>query len=107
MTLIYGKPYSEAERASFKEIIFSNVVQSMRAILEAMEVMGISFANTESTAFKSLIMELPSQIEADDFPPESSAAIKGLWKDAGVVSCFERFIQLLIISRFFINLLLI
>jgi guanine nucleotide-binding protein subunit alpha len=91
MTLIYGKPFTEAERASFKEIIFSNAVQSMRAIVEAMGPMNIALAKPENEAFKNLIMELPSQIEADDLPADVTAAIKGLWADSGVIACFERF----------------
>jgi guanine nucleotide-binding protein G(i) subunit alpha len=37
MKLIHEGGYSRDERESFKEIIFSNTVQSMRVILEAME----------------------------------------------------------------------
>merc|ERR1712093_120399 len=37
MKLIHEGVYSRDERESFKEIIFSNTVQSMRVILEAME----------------------------------------------------------------------
>jgi len=90
MTLIYGKPYTESERAAFKEIIFSNVVQSMRAILEAMVSMSIALARPDSEGFKNIIMELPSQIEAEDLPPDVTAAIKSLWVDEGVLACFDR-----------------
>ena len=37
MKLIHEGGYSRDERESFKEIIFSNTVQSMRVILEAMD----------------------------------------------------------------------
>ena len=37
MKLIHEGGYSRDERESFKEIIYSNTVQSMRVILEAME----------------------------------------------------------------------
>ncbi|KAK0917813.1 guanine nucleotide-binding protein subunit alpha, partial [Friedmanniomyces endolithicus] len=37
MKLIHEGGYSRDERESFREIIFSNTVQSMRVILEAME----------------------------------------------------------------------
>jgi len=90
MTLIYGKPFTEAERASFKEIIFSNVVQSIRAILEAMPAMSIELGGPEAEPWKNLIMELPSQIEADDLPDDVTAAVRGLWADSGVQACFER-----------------
>lgn len=41
MTLIHGKGYSDQEKDAFKEIIFSNTVQSMRVLLEAMDLMAI------------------------------------------------------------------
>lgn len=36
MKLIHHGGYDDSERDSYKEIIFSNTIQSMRAILEAM-----------------------------------------------------------------------
>jgi hypothetical protein len=41
MKLIHEGGYSTEEREAFKEIVYSNTVQSMRVILEAMEPMGI------------------------------------------------------------------
>jgi len=90
MTLIHGPGYSQAEKDAFKEIIFSNVVQSMRVILEAMQNMGIPLEKSENDAHRNVIMELPSQIEAEDLPAEVTAAIKCLWQDTGVLACFDR-----------------
>lgn len=91
MTLIHGPGYSVAEREAFKEIIFSNVVQSMRVILEAMTNLEISLVKPESEPMKTIIMNLPSQIEAEDLPVDVSASIRGLWADPGVLACFDRF----------------
>ncbi|KAJ3372763.1 Cysteine synthase 1 [Kappamyces sp. JEL0680] len=90
MTLIHGNGYSQAERDAFKEIIFSNVVQSMRVILEAMGNMGIPLSNPANEAHKSVIMDLPSQIEAEDLPADVTTAVKALWTDEGVLACFSR-----------------
>jgi guanine nucleotide-binding protein subunit alpha len=90
MTLIHGKGYSQAEREAFREIIFSNVVQSMRVILEAMETLGISFGNPAMEAHKELIMNLPSQIESEELDPKITKSISELWEDSGVAACFGR-----------------
>lgn len=90
MTLIHGPGYTQAEKDAFKEIIFSNVVQSMRVILEAMETMGIPLKNPGSQPSRELIMGLPSQIEAENLPADVTAAIKSLWVDEGVLTCFDR-----------------
>lgn len=90
MKLIHDGGYNNDERESFKEIIFSNTVQSMRVILEAMERMGIQLANADNKPHAAVIEDLPNQIEGDSLAPEIAAAIKALWVDAGVQECFGR-----------------
>ncbi|KAI9348452.1 guanine nucleotide binding protein, alpha subunit [Zopfochytrium polystomum] len=90
MKLIHDNGYNNDEREAFKEIIFSNTVQSMRVILEAMASMGISLGKPENEKHKAVVMDLPNQIEAEVFPPECTAAIKALWADEGVQACFSR-----------------
>ncbi|KAI9208599.1 guanine nucleotide binding protein, alpha subunit [Polychytrium aggregatum] len=90
MKLIHDTGYSNDEREAFKEIIFSNTVQSMRVILEAMQNMGIALGKADNDKHHAVIMELPNQIEADVFPPEVAAAVKALWVDEGVQACFAR-----------------
>ena len=80
MKLIHSSGYTKEERISFREIIFSNTVQSMTVVLEAMETMGISVC-PENQPFKSVILELPSQIEGDKLPPKVGEAIKKLYSD--------------------------
>lgn len=90
MKLIHDSGYSVEEREAFKEIIFSNTVQSMRVILEAMSNMNIPLGLESNAVHQTIILELPSQIEAEVFPPEVAAAVKALWVDEGVKSCFDR-----------------
>lgn len=90
MTLIHGKGYSTQEKEAFKEIIFSNTVQSMCVLLEAMQQLGIPIAKEENKAHQTLILEINHQIEADDMPQNVSKAISALWADEGVRACFER-----------------
>ncbi|KAJ5351376.1 hypothetical protein N7452_000350 [Penicillium brevicompactum] len=75
MKLIHEGGYSRDERESFKEIIYSNTVQSMRVILEAMES-----------------LELPLEDARNEYhhPPEVGNAIGALWRDTGVQECFKR-----------------
>jgi guanine nucleotide-binding protein G(i) subunit alpha len=90
MKLIHDGGYSPEERESFKEIIFSNTVQSMRVILEAMDNMGIQLQNDGNQRHVTTIMNLPNQIEGDQLPSNVSLAIKSLWADRGVLECFSR-----------------
>jgi guanine nucleotide-binding protein G(i) subunit alpha len=115
MKLIHEGSYTDKERENYKEIIYSNTVQSMhvrrtlfaiarngdgrlprisrsrffltQVILDAME---ISLSNGEGPRFQEVIMSQPHQIEADYLPGEVTEAIIELWKDQGVRECFGR-----------------
>lgn len=93
MTLIHGPGYSVAEKLSFKIIIFSNIGQSMRTILEAMEKLSIPLDECNAV-FKEVVMELPSQITTEDMDPAVAKAVASLWLDPGVQACYSRFVEL-------------
>ncbi len=90
MKLIHEGGYSRDERESFKEIIFSNTVQSMRVILEAMESLELPLEDQRMEYHVQTIFMQPAQIEGDVLPPEVGGAIEALWKDRGVQECFKR-----------------
>ncbi|KAK9763361.1 guanine nucleotide-binding protein subunit alpha [Basidiobolus ranarum] len=90
MKLIHEGGYSVDERESFKEIIFSNTVQSMRVILEAMENMKLTLADEKNAMYVDVILELPHQMESDTLSPDVATAVKALWADQGVQDCFCR-----------------
>ncbi|KAI8578839.1 hypothetical protein K450DRAFT_244779 [Umbelopsis ramanniana AG] len=90
MKLIHDGGYSQDERESFREIIYSNTTQSMRVILEAMETMGINFQNPNNSMHATIILEQPPQIESDIMPQDVGNAVKALWQDNGVRQAFNR-----------------
>jgi guanine nucleotide-binding protein subunit alpha len=89
MKLIHHGGYNDNERDSYKEIIFSNTIQSMRAILEAMSALDISLA-PQNDARRAIVMSLPMQIEADVLPRDVADAVRGLWRDPGVKEAVRR-----------------
>jgi len=90
MQLIHGVGYSNEEREAFKEIIFSNTVQSMRVIIEAMSSLGIAIGDEKNKSSATVISDLPNQLEGETLPAEVSAALKALWADSGIQACFLR-----------------
>jgi len=90
MKLIHDGGYSQDERESFREIIYSNTTQSMRVILEAMETMGIHYQNPNNSGHATIILEQPPQIESDIMPQDVGNAVKALWQDDGVKQAFNR-----------------
>lgn len=88
MKLIHDGGYTPEERENFKEVIFSNTMQSMIVTLEAMESLGISFRNPQSQIHQKLVMEAPPQ--TDYLGSELVDAIYSLWSDPGVQECVSR-----------------
>ncbi len=72
------------------QIIFSNTVQSMRVILEAMESLELPLDDQRAEYHVQTIFMQPAQIEGDVLPPEVGQAVKTLWADVGVQAAFQR-----------------
>ncbi|KAK9468140.1 guanine nucleotide binding protein, alpha subunit [Lipomyces arxii] len=90
MKLIHEGGYTRDERVGYREIIFSNVVQSMKVIIVAMESLEIPFADPVTlTPLARLVYMIPNQIE-DGIPSGAGVAINALWHDAGVQEVFRR-----------------
>ncbi|KAG0333546.1 guanine nucleotide-binding protein subunit alpha, partial [Podila humilis] len=90
MKLIHDGGYSKEEREAFKEIIFSNTVQSMRVILEAMEKMELPLYHEANRNYAIIVMSLPVQIEGEYMPHEVAVAVQSLWLDPNVQQAFQR-----------------
>ena len=89
MKLIHDGGYTTEERESFKEVIYSNTLQSMRVTLEAMELLNIPFQNKQNENYhRHLILEAPPQIEMMN--QELVQAFISLWEDQGVRICLGR-----------------
>lgn len=82
--------YTDDERESYKEIIFSNTIQSMHVILDAMQLLQIELGNQSLVPVGKMIQSLPSQVDKDYLDPHLVTAIRQLWQDPGVKRCFER-----------------
>ena len=117
MKLIHHGGYNDQERESYKEIIvrgtgqvlksplltpsryprkhfsyhaqFSNTIQSMRAILEALPIIEITL-QPANDGRKAIIMSLPGQIEGDILHPDISDAVRGLWNDPNIREAVSR-----------------
>ena len=65
MRIIHGSGYSRVERMYFRRIVYSNTIQSLFAILEAMEKIGVRFKDNcrlkDEAIFTELIQNLDEQ----------------------------------------------
>ncbi|CAF2468808.1 unnamed protein product [Rotaria sp. Silwood2] len=92
MKIIFNENgYTKEECLHFKPVIFSNTIQSMLAILHAMNRLQISFENINRKSDAEIVLT-HAEIESNHeiLPEIVGQAIQALWNDAGVQACFLR-----------------
>ncbi|KAJ7346177.1 GPA1 heterotrimeric G-protein alpha subunit [Mycena albidolilacea] len=87
--LLHPPGPTDRERIAYREVIFSNITLSMRAVLEAMPALEISLS-PHNDARRTAILSLPEMIEADILPRDIADAIRGLCCDPGVKEAIRR-----------------
>ncbi|ETS86511.1 hypothetical protein PFICI_00339 [Pestalotiopsis fici W106-1] len=82
--------YDDEYYKDSKEIIWSNVIQSTRVILDAMESLDLPLDNTRLIDYHvQTIFQQPAQV--DTLPPQKVCkAIKILWEDGGFRDAYKR-----------------
>jgi len=89
MKIIHLKGFTEEERLSYRDIIHSNVIMAMRAIVSAadkLEVNNILSDNREKAALFTTNEILFEQ----SVTPEIGEAVKVLWADPGIQELYGR-----------------
>jgi guanine nucleotide-binding protein subunit alpha len=90
MKLIYTQGFTKPERLEWRPVIFSNVIQSFRAIHEAMQDMGMDFEIPENEKNMAQIL-VECEIGAEEKMPQSYLApVKALWQDAQVQAAIAK-----------------
>jgi hypothetical protein len=89
--VINGGSYSNDDRFFFKGVIYTNIIQSMQAILEAMDLFGISFScPATANHHASVVFMQHTNLIGQELSAEVFLAVRTLWDDAGVRACFQR-----------------
>ncbi|CAL1706127.1 unnamed protein product [Somion occarium] len=83
MKVIHRGGFSEQERNSYKEVVFSKTLQSMRAVLEVMDRVKIQVAS-ENLARRSIILNLPPKLQGGVLAGEFADTLRKLSKDPAV-----------------------
>ncbi|KAI9813457.1 MAG: hypothetical protein M1827_004132 [Pycnora praestabilis] len=68
MKLLYSEGFSSNERLEYRVIIFSNLINAFKVILDAMEEMDISFEIVEHENFAGIILAEPEIMPQQSFP---------------------------------------
>ncbi len=90
MKLIHSEGYTQDEKIMFKEAIFSNILDAMRSLIDALGTLNIPLGNPDNGKYIEAIKTAGCLVDEPDFPQELVTAIKALWNDEGVKQCYQR-----------------
>ncbi|CAI9734258.1 nucleotide-binding G(i) subunit alpha [Octopus vulgaris] len=90
MKIIHEKGYTQEECLQYKPVVYSNIMQSMMAIIRAMGLLKINFGSPEGENDAKTLFEISQNSDECDMTPELSALYMRLWSDPGVMSCVAR-----------------
>ncbi|GHJ84591.1 hypothetical protein NliqN6_0993 [Naganishia liquefaciens] len=89
MRLLNKRPYDQEERESYKEIIFSNTLQSMKALLKGAFELGYVVQPANQSRF-DLVMAEVARMEGSSFTEELADAVQKLWEDPEIQKAYAK-----------------
>ena len=90
MKILAQDRFSEQERVNFKPVVYTITVQSMVAIVKAMEALDISYSNDSCEEDGKKVVKTAAQMEEFDLSGDVGDSLKLLWADEGIKECYER-----------------
>ncbi|EDO49692.1 predicted protein [Nematostella vectensis] len=90
MKIIHEHGYSKEECTQYKQVVYSNTIQSMIAIIRAMGTLKIEFGHPDRADDAREMFALAGSMEDVKFTAELISIMKRLWSDSGIQACFAR-----------------
>lgn len=88
MIALYGLGFPESERLTFKPIIYANIIQCIKTLVEQMGAMDVEFSSEEN---RSLAQQVDEELKGDEeIDGKSAMTIHKVWKDHGVQEVYSR-----------------
>jgi guanine nucleotide-binding protein subunit alpha len=89
MRVIHKVPFSSQETESYRQLVFNNLIQGLRLILEAMETFEIT-VTPENQKYLQLLENVPEVRDGAPFPSSYLEPLKRLWEDDGIRQGYAR-----------------
>lgn len=90
MKIIHEHGYTQEECAQYRQVVYSNTIQSMIAIIRALGTLKVEFGHSDRADDARELFALAGSMEDVKFTPELVSIMKRLWNDSGVQNCFAR-----------------
>ncbi|XP_015276890.1 PREDICTED: guanine nucleotide-binding protein G(o) subunit alpha isoform X4 [Gekko japonicus] len=93
MKIIHEDGFSGEDVKQYKPVVYSNTIQSLAAIVRAMDTLGIEYGDKERRDDAGLLFLTAISLHAGHMTTEMSSllsAMMRLWADSGIQECFNR-----------------
>ncbi|XP_014110888.1 PREDICTED: guanine nucleotide-binding protein G(o) subunit alpha isoform X4 [Pseudopodoces humilis] len=91
MKIIHEDGFSGEDVKQYKPVVYSNTIQSLAAIVRAMDTLGIEYGEVASVEeAKSLFLCAGSASWGESVTAALAHAMMRLWADSGIQECFNR-----------------
>ncbi|XP_041505480.1 guanine nucleotide-binding protein G(o) subunit alpha isoform X3 [Microtus oregoni] len=91
MKIIHEDGFSGEDVKQYKPVVYSNTIQSLAAIVRAMDTLGVEYGDKERKADSKMVCDVVSRMEdTEPFSAELLSAMMRLWGDSGIQECFNR-----------------
>ncbi|XP_070764087.1 guanine nucleotide binding protein (G protein), alpha activating activity polypeptide O, a isoform X5 [Enoplosus armatus] len=93
MKIIHEDGFSGDDVKQYKPVVYSNTIQSLAAIVRAMDTLGLEYGDKERKDDRRLLFSLSSSSSEPIFDYGSGqllSAMMRLWSDSGIQECFSR-----------------
>ncbi|XP_070558133.1 guanine nucleotide-binding protein G(i) subunit alpha-3-like [Ptychodera flava] len=90
MKIIHHDGFTKEECLRHKPVVYGNTIQSMLAIIRAMETLHIEYADIARVKDAQWVLAKAGEVEEGVLKPELAACVKRLWLDSGIQSCVQR-----------------
>ncbi|XP_030222750.1 guanine nucleotide-binding protein G(o) subunit alpha isoform X1 [Gadus morhua] len=91
MKIIHEDGFSGDDVKQYKPVVYSNTIQSLAAIVRAMDTLVLDYGDKERKADSKMVCDVVSRMEdTEPYSPELAGAMIRLWSDAGIQECFSR-----------------
>ncbi|XP_015276893.1 PREDICTED: guanine nucleotide-binding protein G(o) subunit alpha isoform X7 [Gekko japonicus] len=90
MKIIHEDGFSGEDVKQYKPVVYSNTIQSLAAIVRAMDTLGIDYASASCSGDGKMLNNIGDSRDTEPFSPELLSAMMRLWADSGIQECFNR-----------------
>jgi len=89
MRIIHGAGYSEDDKRGYIKLVYQNIFMAMQSMIDAMKLLEITYGNAQCLEHADLVKSKVYE-NVSTFEEPYITAIKTLWNDTGIQSCYDR-----------------